>query len=171
MSIHCPMACGACGVGECLDVEEECGIWANASECETNARFMVERCPASCDVCPSLRKAAMECDACLALQETTWRCAQNARSSPRTSTRAHNTTPHKRTCAVLQLASHAGVVRPAGAQAPGVHALGGAGQLRGEAPGLDAPGGAPGHPRRPPRPLLVPRVVVSRRRAAVPSLV
>ena len=75
MSVHCPMACGVCGVGTCADLEEECSTWAssNSSECETNARFMIERCPASCDACPTLRKAAMECDACLALQEATWR--------------------------------------------------------------------------------------------------
>ncbi|KAL1529658.1 hypothetical protein AB1Y20_000599 [Prymnesium parvum] len=73
MSVHCPAACGVCGVGVCADAEPDCAVWANASECESNPRFMIERCPSSCDACPTLRAAAMECDACLALQETTWR--------------------------------------------------------------------------------------------------
>lgn len=73
MSLQCPMACGLCGVGECDDSQPDCPLWANASECEANPRFMIERCARSCDACPVLRAEAMECDACLALQETAWR--------------------------------------------------------------------------------------------------
>ena len=75
MSKNCALSCGAC-LGRCEDQDDECAAWANDEECEANQRFMVERCPASCNLCPRLSGSARECDACLTMQEVAWRTLQ-----------------------------------------------------------------------------------------------
>lgn len=75
MDLQCPNACGAC-LGECDDLKDECPGWAAKGECDTNPRFMVEQCPASCDLCPRLQGEALECDSCILMQEAIWRALQ-----------------------------------------------------------------------------------------------